>query len=74
MGHGAVCLKALSDYNLRSTTMRNMIFDRHLRGRYAQEKGYVHTLSCREGSRVTARLAHLRGSPFASLCLGCLEI
>ena len=30
-------LKPLSGYNLRSTTMRNTIIDRHLRGRYAQE-------------------------------------
>lgn len=33
-------LKTLSDYNLRSTTVQNTIFDRHLQGRYAQEEGF----------------------------------
>lgn len=63
-------LKALSDYNLRSTTMRETIFDRHLRGRYAQEEGYR---AVRESGSLQG-LPGLRSSPSASEFLGCLEI
>lgn len=47
--------------------------NRHLRGRFAQDRGFAHTLSSQEEVRFTAGFVHLHGSSFASLRLGCLR-
>lgn len=60
--------------NPRSSTMRNTISVAISAAGTPRGMGLVCTLSCRKEFRVTPGLARLRGSPFASLCLGRLNI
>ena len=75
MGHGTVCFEGvvgLQTYVPRLCETRSLIAI--YEAGMLRRRGFVHTLSCREGVRATAGLARLRGSPSASLCLGCLDI
>lgn len=66
MGY-AIVSKALSDYNRRSTTIRNTASIAIYEAGMLSGRGIVHTLSCRDGFRVTAAFTRLPGSPFASV-------